>query len=48
MKTVYETNRLVLKILGPDAMRPVLDFQLRNRELFERYEPTRPDNFVLF
>lgn len=45
MKTVYETNRLVLKILGPDAMRPVLDFQLRNRELFERYEPTRPDNF---
>lgn len=45
MNTVYKTRRLVLKLLGPDAAQQVLAFQLRNRELFERYEPTRPDNF---
>lgn len=45
MKNVYETDRLVLKMLGPEALRQVLEFQMHNKELFERYEPTRPYNF---
>lgn len=45
MNTVYMTDRLVLKILTPDHVREVLDFQFRNKEIFERYEPMRPENF---
>lgn len=45
MNTIYETGRLVLRLLGPGAAQQVLEFQLRNQSLFERYEPTRPDNF---
>lgn len=37
----YETDRLILKILKPDAARQVLDFYLRDREIFEKYEPER-------
>ena len=40
--TMYTTDRLILKILTPDDTNEVLAFQCRNRELFERYEPTRP------
>lgn len=45
MNTEYQTNRLILKILTPDYLREVLDFQNRNKDLFEQYEPTRPENF---
>lgn len=45
MDTMYQTDRLILKILTPDYLREVLEFQLRNKDLFERYEPTRPGNF---
>ncbi len=45
MNMSYETERLKLEILTPSSMRQVLEFQLRNKELFERYEPTRPENF---
>ncbi len=45
MNMVYQTNRLILKILPPEYFREALSFQLRNQELFERYEPTRPGNF---
>lgn len=45
MNTVYQTERLILKILTPDYHRSVLDFQIRNRERFEQYEPTRVGNF---
>lgn len=45
MNMVYQTERLLLKILTPDYLRQVLEFQIRNKEQFERYEPTRPDNF---
>ncbi len=45
MNTEYQTTRLILKILTPDYLREVLEFQIRNKELFEKYEPTRPDNF---
>lgn len=41
----YETERLFLRILTPEYLREVAEFQFRNRFLFEKYEPTRPDNF---
>lgn len=43
----YETKRLVLKILKPDAVssQQVLDFYIRDRELFERFEPDRVPQF---
>ena len=44
--TMYTTDRLILKILTPDDTNEVLAFQCRNRELFERYEPTRPPYFL--
>ena len=48
MNMVYQTNRLILKILTPEYVREVLTFQMRNQELFERYEPARPDNFYTY
>lgn len=41
----YETKRLLLKIIKPTEAREVLDFYLRDRELFERYEPDRAEGF---
>lgn len=41
----YETRRLLLKILRPDAAPQVLDFYLRDQAYFEQYEPTRPPQF---
>ncbi len=41
----YETDRLILKILKPDAATQVLDFYLRDRELFEQYEADRLPQF---
>lgn len=45
MNMLYETDRLRLEILTPSSVREVLDFQLRNQELFARYEPSLPENF---
>lgn len=45
MNFEYETKRLILRIVTPDYLRQVLDFQIRNKELFEKYEPVRPENF---
>lgn len=45
MNMSYETERLKMELPNPAATRQVLEFQLRNQALFERYEPTRPDNF---
>lgn len=45
MKASYTTNRLILKLLTPCAAREVLEFRTRNRELFEQYEPSLPENF---
>ena len=39
------TNRLILQIEDSSKAEKVLDFYIRNRELFERFEPTRPKNF---
>ena len=41
----YETKRLVLKVLTPDDAQMVLDFYLRDKELFERFEADRPASF---
>lgn len=45
MNFVYETDRLILKILRPDWANKVLDFYLDNKFIFEKYEATRPQNF---
>lgn len=41
----YETQRLILKIIGPDYARDVLQFYLDDKELFEKYETDRGPNF---
>lgn len=45
MNFQYETERLILKVLNPRDVKKVLQFQIENRELFEKYEPDRPENF---
>lgn len=45
MNLIYETDRLILKVLRPDAAKKVLCFYLDNKELFEKYEAARPENF---
>lgn len=41
----YETQRLILKVLGPDYSSDVLRFYLNDRDLFEQYEADRSLNF---
>lgn len=41
----YETQRLILKIIGPDYAKDVLRFYLNDKELFEKYETDRCPNF---
>lgn len=41
----YQTQRLILKVLGPDYSSDVLRFYLKDQELFERYEADRSPNF---
>lgn len=41
----YETQRLILKVLGPDYSSDVLRFYLNDRDLFEQYEADRSSNF---
>lgn len=41
----YETERLLLKIIKPDQGDAVLDFYMRDKELFEQFEPDRMANF---
>ena len=45
MKFEIQTDRLVLKILGPEAAHMVLSFYQRNRDIFEKYEPVIGDDF---
>lgn len=47
MKFEYETSRLNLRVLSNKHKyaRQVLDFYNRNRDVFDKYEPTRPQNF---
>ena len=41
----YETQRLILKVLGPDYSSDVLRFYQKDQELFEQYEADRSPNF---
>jgi ribosomal-protein-alanine N-acetyltransferase len=41
----YETNRLILKVLGPDYAADVLRFYENDLELFEKYEMDRCQGF---
>lgn len=41
----YETPRLIFKILDGNYCSNVLNFYIDNRELFEKYEISRPQNF---
>lgn len=45
MNLIYETDRLLLKVLRPDWAHKVLDFYLDNKYVFEKYEALRPPNF---
>lgn len=45
MQHIYETNRLLLKILGKEAAPMILPFYEENKAHFEPWEPQRPDNF---
>lgn len=45
MKFLYETQRLLMKVLDGKYANDVLYFYLSNREIFEHYEAERPENF---
>ena len=45
MKFEVTTDRLVLKVLGPESASMVLSFYQRNRDIFEKYEPIAGDDF---
>lgn len=45
MNTEYTTDRLVLKVLGPEDAGAVLDFYKRNAAYLEPFEPERAENF---
>lgn len=45
MSFTLNTQRLLLQVEDSTKAPDVLAFYLKNRELFERFEPTRPDNF---
>ena len=45
MEMVYETPRLLLKILREDAADKILTFYQENKEIFEQYEIDRAEHF---
>lgn len=45
MKRVYETNRLVLKILDSSHANLVVDYYLRNKDFLEEWEPVMGKDF---
>ena len=45
MAFMMETDRLILQVEKEDIADQLLDFYIRNRKQFERFEPTRPNNF---
>lgn len=45
MQTIYETNRLILRILSPNWFEEVYHFLNNNKELFDPFEPEKPDDF---
>lgn len=48
MQFIYETERLLLKVVNSAAAEQILDFYLRDKELFEQFEPERiPDFYTI-
>lgn len=45
MQRVYETDRLILKVLDASYSESVLDYHLRNRLFLEEWEPVRDEEF---
>lgn len=45
MKLIYETERLILKVLDEKDSEKVLDYTLRNKEFFKEFEPEREKEF---
>ena len=45
MQSVYETDRLILKILDKSYAGAVLDYYERNRAFLEEWEPTKCEEF---
>ena len=45
MKFIYETDRLILKLLGEDDAPAVLQFYKQNQNVFEPYETIHPEQF---
>lgn len=45
MEMYYETDRLILRLLHESSAPEVLDFYMRNKNIFEIWEPDRPRNF---
>ncbi|MBQ3543775.1 MAG: GNAT family N-acetyltransferase [Lachnospiraceae bacterium] len=45
MKFIYESKRLILKILTSDKAEDVLQFLYRNRYRFEPYEAEKPNSY---
>lgn len=45
MEMYYETDRLILRLLHERSAPDVLDFYKRNKNVFEIWEPDRPQNF---
>lgn len=45
MHKVFETDRLILKVLDGAHAEQVLDYYIRNRNFLEEWEPKRPDEF---
>ena len=45
MAFMMETDGLILQVEKEDIADQLLDFYIRNQKQFERFEPTRPNNF---
>lgn len=45
MQFSYNTNRLTLKSLATEDARPVLEFYVNNKDIFEPWEPLHDNNF---
>lgn len=45
MRKVYETDRLILKVLDETYSAQVLDYYMRNRDFLEEWEPKQPNDF---
>lgn len=45
MKFEYESDNLIYRILNTDCTNEVLDFYIRNKEVFQKFEPLREPNY---